>query len=418
MPPGISAPASALLVRRSTGARQATLRESNLALVARIIQAHAVPPSRADVATAASMTRATVSRLVDELVAAGIVEEAARPAQPRRGRPATPLVPGSRLVALGLQVDVGFLAARVVNLRGEIVTEHVTPGDFVASDPAATLRRLGAVGTSLMSALPAGLRIIGAGLALPGIVSVEEGLLRRAPNLGWTDVRPARLLGERFLAGLPLTIGNEADLAAGTVAETAPGRPGPLTDFLYLSGGIGIGGAVVRAGRVAAGRHGWGGEIGHVCVDPAGPTCRCGSTGCLEQYAGRHALLAAAGLTDTTPSGQVRHHAAAGDPAALRAIATASGALAVALASVINVVDIPTVVLGGYLGQVLPWLRPDLEDQLRARVLSARWAPPRIVAADTGPAPGATGAAFVKLAAVINDPARWIELTGPTGHVG
>ncbi|MCK9878124.1 ROK family transcriptional regulator [Frankia sp. Ag45/Mut15] len=394
-----------------SGARQATLRRSNLALVARTVHAHAEPPSRADVAAATSMTRATASRLVDELIAGGVVDEIARPATARRGRPATPLVPGARIAALGLQIDVAFLAARLVNLRGDVLAEQVVPGDFVASEPVATLRRLGAAGSRVLSELPAGVRVVGAGLALPGIVSRDEGLLLRAPNLGWTDIRPAPLLGARSLRGLPLTIGNEADLAAGTIAAVAPGRPGPRTDFLYVSGEIGIGGAVVRAGDVVGGRHGWAGEIGHVCVDPAGPTCRCGSTGCLEQYAGRHALLAAAGLPVTAPPERLRQRAQARDPAARQAISTASWALAVALASVINVFDIPTVVLGGHLAQLVSWLQPDLEDQLRTRVLSARWSPPRIVAAELRAAPGATGAAFAELAAVIADPAHWIGST-------
>ncbi|MEX5637063.1 ROK family protein [Parafrankia sp. FMc2] len=401
----------------TSGARQATLRESNLALVARTVAASAYL-SRADVAGATSMTRATASRLVDELVDGGIVDELGpgergpgeldRPA-PRRGRPATPLAPGSRIAALGLQVDAGFLAARVINLRGQVLAEWVESGDLVASPPGEVLRRLDAAGRDVLSRVPGGAALIGARLALPGLVAVEDGLLLRAPTLGWSDIRPADLLASGTLADLPLTIGNEADLAARTVAENAPGRPGPVPDFVYLSGGIGIGGAVVRDGAVITGSHGWAGEIGHVCVDPNGPSCLCGSTGCLERYAGRHMILAAAGLGPTAPSELLAERVAAGDREACQAVGVAAWALGIALASVVNMFDVPTVVLGGYLGQIAGLLRADLEPVLRSRVLSARWVTPTIVAAEPGSAPsapGATGAAFAELAAVIADPAR------------
>ncbi|MCK9929799.1 ROK family protein [Frankia sp. Mgl5] len=240
--------------------------------------------------------------------------------------------------------------------------------------------------------------------------------MQRAPNLGWSDLRPAELLDDSVLAGLPLAVGNEANLAAQQAAQSAPGRPSALSDFLYLSGEIGIGGAAVRAGQVMMGRHGWAGEIGHVCVDPAGPICRCGSTGCLEQYAGRHALTAAAGLETTAPPEQLLGLVTAGDPTARRAVTAAAQALSVALAGIINVLDIPTVVLGGYLGQIAPLLRPDLEDLLQARVISARWSTPTVQAATYSPAPGATGAAFRELTAVIEHPARWFHPTAAAGN--
>jgi predicted NBD/HSP70 family sugar kinase len=391
-----------------SGARQSTLRATNLALVLRTVCGAPEPVSRADVAGVTAMTRATAARLVDELVAGGLLDEAERAAVPRRGRPATPLVPGARFAALGLQVDAGLLAARVLDLRGRVVAETIEEGDFVGSDPGTTLARLGRLTSQLVAGLPGELRLVGAGLALPGIVDVEAGVLLRAPNLGWTDERPHALLGAPLPDGLTLRLGNEADLAARAFADAAPGRPGRHRDFLYLSGQIGVGGAIVHAGQVMGGSSGWAGEIGHVCVDPSGPVCRCGSTGCLERYAGRHALLAAAGLPRDTPAGRLRERAAAGDPSAVRAISAAARALAVALASVVNVLDVPTIVLGGHLGELADLLHGELAEQLSQRVLSARWRSPQLEAADSGPAAAATGAALQALSDVIREPGRWL----------
>lgn len=407
-------------------ARQSSLRETNLALVAQTAIGAAEPMSRAAVAVATSLTRSTVSRLVDDLIAGGLLEEVEPPAVTGPGRPATPLRPArERFGALGLQVNVGYLAARLVDLSGRVVAERVVTADLVGSSPSPTLRRLGDLAREVLDARPARMRVVGAGLALPGIVDVHADRLLSAPNLGWSEVLPAGDVGlgrapeigaDRMAEGaaeggpgpLALRVGNEADLAARAYAQPAPGRQGPLSDFVFLSGEVGIGGAIVVGGSAWTGRHGWAGEIGHVCVDPDGPRCRCGSTGCLEQYAGRRAMLSAAGLPEAASPAELRARAEAGEPRAVAAVAQASRALGIALAGVVNVLDIPTVVLSGHLGQIGDLLAPDLTAALEQRVLSSHWVTPEIAVAPDDVAPGATGAALLELQAVIADPARWI----------
>jgi predicted NBD/HSP70 family sugar kinase len=392
---------------RGSGSRQSSLREANLALVVRTVLGAATPPSRAAVAQRTALTRSTVSRLVDDLVLAGVLAELDPPAVTGPGRPATPLVAGRGIAALGLQVNATFVAARVVDLRGEVVAELVEPGDLVGSRPRPVLRRLSRLASRVLAGVPDDLVLAGAGVALPGIVDSGTGRLLLAPNLGWSDVDVAALLDLPDGVDAPVHVGNEADLAAHAVAEPAPGRPGALADFVYVSGETGIGGAVVLDGRVMRGRHGWAGEIGHVCVDPDGPPCPCGSTGCLERYAGRRALLAAAGLPAAAPTDVLAERARSGDRAALQALSGAARALSVALAGVVNVVDIPAIVLGGHLGLVGDLLREELEDGLRRRALSARWTPPTIRTADPDVAAGATGAALRELSAVVAAPGRW-----------
>ena len=108
------------------------------------------------------------------------------------------------------------------------------------------------------------------------------------------------------LGGVPVRAGNEADLAAlaelwfgdgrGPAAEDPHASPGPDgVDFLYVSGGIGVGAGIVLGGALFRGAGGRAGELGHVVVDPHGPPCSCGGRGCLEQAAGQRALLQAAG---------------------------------------------------------------------------------------------------------------------------
>jgi predicted NBD/HSP70 family sugar kinase len=394
----------------SDRALQSTLRESNLGLVLRTIAASESPLSRADVAAITSMTRSTVSRLVDDLLAAGLLAEVDRVPAPGPGRPATPLqVSGSRFAALGLQVNASFLAARLIDLTGTVLAEDLVADDVIGSRPGPVLATLASQADRVLSAAPAGVTVVGTGLALPGIVSTRTGLLRRAPNLGWSDVDVVAELRRSLVTTGAIHADNEANLAARTVAETSPGRGGVLRDFIYLSGEIGIGGAVVVDGQVVRGRHGWAGEIGHVCVDPSGPRCRCGSTGCLERYAGRTALLSAARMPEGSTPADLAARVQTGNPVACSAVDAAARSLGVALAGVVNVLDIPAIVLGGHLGQIADLLRPRLEQILRERVLSARWVIPWVVGTDTDdPAPGATGAAYLELSHVFADPAHWV----------
>lgn len=404
-------------VNQQSAARQGSLREHNLALVARAVFDTPKPPSRADVATATGLTRATVSLLVDRLTSGGILRELPPLAPQRAGRPAVPLTPAPRtLVGLGLEVNVDYLGGRVIDLTGDVVAEHVDPGDFHHSSPEAVLGRLGEMARGLGADVEAaGMRVVGVRLALPGLVDPRAGRLQVAPNLGWSGLDPVPLLGLR--AGLRVDVANEAKLAA--LAQAAPVRamgateggsaPHPTpSSYLYVSGDVGIGSAIVMDRALFQGRHGWTGEVGHVVVDPAGPECRCGARGCLEQYAGKDALLRNAGLPPTADIDALRAAIESRDATARNAAAIAGRALGSALADYINLVDIDTVLLGGIYPDLLPFLHGPLTAVLAARVLAAPWTPLDVRAAPVGAYPAMTGGARESLRAVVDDPSAYL----------
>ncbi|GAA1740006.1 ROK family protein [Aeromicrobium alkaliterrae] len=386
----------------SVAVRQANLRERNLAaLVAGVCRAES-PPSRADLAVELSMTRATAARLVDELVAAKVVDEVERP-RSGRGRPALALRPGEGIVALGLAIETERVIARAVDLRGEVVAERVAPS--TSRDPERVLDALAAEAREVRALVQAR-RVVGVGVAVPGIVT-EDGLLLRAPNLGWSDVDVAE--GLRSVGGLHrIHVANEADMAAFLEAEPAPGRPGEWSDFVHVSAAVGVGGSIVTGGRIVAGEHGAAGELGHVCVDPSGPACACGSTGCLERYVGIEALATVSGLAREDVATELGARAAAGDTGCLAALEQVTHALSVALASVVNVVGISSVVLGGHLATLPPSTLEAVQQRLDARVLGSRWTPVRIRAARGDDAAAATGAAHRALGDLLARPAAWV----------
>ncbi|MCX4389851.1 ROK family transcriptional regulator [Micromonospora peucetia] len=397
--------------------RQGSLREWNLALLLDRIAAADRPPSRAELAADTGLTRATVSAVVEDLLAGRLVAEAEPTPRAGAGRPSRGLVLATDGPAgLGLEVNVDYLAACVVDLAGRVRHHTVHRADLRPVSPAEALARLADLAARARADVAReGLTLAGAALAVPGLVDAA-GLVRLAPNLGWRDVPVPALLAEgtpltTHVDGVPpLVVDNEANLAA--LGELHAG-PAGRASFLHVSGEVGVGAGIVLDGSLFRGTRGWSGEIGHLPVRPDGPPCRCGGRGCLETYAGQEAILAAAGLAGAdlpadTATTRLAELAEAGDPAVRRALAEAGTALGVAVAGVVNLLDLDTVVLGGGYAPLAPWLRPPVLAEISRRVLTAAWSPVTVRPATLGATAAAVGGAGSVVRRILAHPAGWL----------
>jgi predicted NBD/HSP70 family sugar kinase len=365
-----------MMTASSAPVRQSSVRAHNLALVLHTVANRADRPSRAAIATVTGLTRATVSALVDDLIAGGLLVELDPPPRTGAGRPAAGLaLSPDGPAGLGLEINVDYLAACVVDLTGTVRHQVVR-----RLDRAAALTDLELLaGEAAAEASREGLTLAGAALAVPGLVTAE-GVVRVAPNLGWQDVDVPALLGATpAFAGLPITVDNEANLAA--LGELRAG--GSSTTFLYVSGEVGIGAGIVLDGDLYRGGRGWSGEIGHVTVYPDGRPCRCGANGCLEQYAGQEQV--------------------ADDPA------LAASALGIALSAVVNLLDLGVIVLGGAYAPVFDQLRDGIEAELGRRVLTAALSPVTLRPALLGADAAMRGAADTVVREVRENPAAWLS---------
>jgi predicted NBD/HSP70 family sugar kinase len=410
---------------RRSPARQHSLRQHNLALVLQHI-ASGEPLSRARIAAATGLTKATVSSLVDDLMSARLVTELGPEARGEIGRPGSALTLNrAGFVGLGLEVNVDYIAVCVSDLAGEVRLLRTRTGDNRGQTPGRVLGRAVRIARTAIAAAEAdGLTVAGLAVALPGLVETDRGLLRVAPNLEWVDVRAAEFVAGRFGSPeLPVTIDNEANLAA--LGELWFGGHDGLTDFVHISGEVGVGAGIVIGRELFRGVRGFAGEIGHVAVQPDGPPCRCGARGCLEQVAGQEAILRAAGLTGTVgtsigqPGGSVAElvaRARGGEPRTLRAIEAAGRALGAGIGAAVNVVDPGTVVLGGLYASLEPWLRGPLTEELWARAIVQRWSPVRVLASRLGPDAAVRGAAGAVVREVLSNPAA--VLRNGTGSAG
>ncbi|MFJ2634710.1 ROK family protein [Streptomyces sp. NPDC087422] len=378
---------------------QAGLRRRNMALVMRALAA-GENVTRAAVAAEVGLTRATVSTLVDELLAAGLVEERGAQRPGTVGRPGTALALSERGPAgLGAEVGVDHLAACVVDLRGTVRCHAEAKAANRGRPAAEVLAELAELTAKVTrEAAGSGLRPVATTVAVPGLVGKDRGTVLRAPNLGWEDVAVAAPLGEGTV------VENEANL--GALAELWLGGHERLADFVHVSAEIGIGAALVVEGRLFRGARGFAGELGHVPVHPDGPLCSCGAHGCLETYAGEEALLRAAGV-GAGGGPALRAAAADGDPAALKALEEAGAALGIALSGAVNLLDPQAVVVGGPLAELAPWLLPGVRRELAARVTDRQWRPEDVVTSRLGRDGVLRGAAYSSVRTVLEDPASW-----------
>lgn len=252
--------------------------------------------------------------------------------------------------------------------------------------------------------------LAGVGLGSPGDVEATAGTIAQAGNLpDWHDSVPVgELLGTAL--GTTVAIGN--DVSVATKAEFELGAGKPYRSLLGVFWGTGVGGGLILDGAEWLGR-GAAGEIGHMVVKQGGALCPCGRRGCMEAYAGRKAMELEARarhdagehthlfklmeekgrdrLTSAVWAKALEHH----DKLAVHLIDRAYGAMAAAVASVINLLDVEAVVLGGGLGvrfgepaaqRLLQGMGPHLFNDDR---------PPAVAVAELGDYGGALGAAML-----------------------
>jgi predicted NBD/HSP70 family sugar kinase len=328
------------------------LREANRRRVVDELRRHG-NLSRADLARVMELSPTTITALVADLQARGLViEESERKgsgAQPGRGRPPVLLrLDPSAGGALGIDFGHRHLRVAVADLSRTVLAERATELDV----DAAAQGSLGAATAMVEDVLSeAGMdrgRIVGACVGLPGPIDARTGTVGSSVILpDWVGLRPAEELERRL--GVSVTVDNDANL--GALGEVTFGAGRGLFDVLYVKVSSGIGSGLVLGGRLYHGSVGLAGELGHVHVREHGRVCRCGNRGCLETVASTGAVLAA--LQDAHGPGLgVRDLLAlidAGNPGARRVVADAGRAIGRVLADHCNGLNPAAIIVGGEL---------------------------------------------------------------------
>lgn len=395
------------------------VRTTNLAVVLRYVRGNA-PCSRADIAAATGLNKATVSSLVADLIDRRLIRETGL-TEHRIGRPATMLVvDGAPYAAIGMEVGADQLTVIAVDLAGTELLSWRRAFDGLSGSPGRAIGTIAALARRAVTRVSGqGRRVLGLTVGVPGLVDAD-GTVRMANSLGWRGVRLAADLRSALRdPAYEVVVENDANLAV--LAEYRQGEYAGCANLVHLTGAAGIGAGVISDGRLLRGNRGFAGEIGHVPVDPSGPPCPCGRRGCLEAVAGIPALIrrvlpdtATDGpLTDYAPEverivGAARH----GDRAVLDALAEVGRYLGYAVSLLANLINPEVVLLGGYYMKLAPWLLPTAEAELAARTVAPEAGGCRLAASALGPGAAASGGAARTLAMV--DSGRLPSLDGQT----
>ena len=351
--------------------------------------------SRVDLAAAVGLQKSTVSMLARELLEEGWLVERDVVATGDLGRRPTPLfIDPTRLLLLGAEVGIESIRVVATSLTGEVLATAVanhgstkTAKACVASLAAALLK--------VRKQLDKGRhQIIGIGVGVPGGVDEVSGFLHFAPNLGWRDVPLGAVLREKLdgtaLAGVPLFLQNEADVAAlGEMEFNSAHAADPL---LYVSINQGVGAGVIVGERLLTGNRGFAGEVGHIVLQFNGPQCSCGRRGCAEALIGPRAMLRLPEQHEQTLA-DIQRRLAEGDADTIRAVKKAGSYLGVLLQNLAAAYDPGCIVLGGSvvdLGET--FLDPALKT-LNDYATAANLAPPTVQTSRFGVDAVAVGAA-------------------------
>ncbi len=395
---------------------QAFVREFNTSVVMDHIRLYA-PISRAELAVRTGLNRSTITLIINELIDRGYVHETSRQ-DPSIGRPGMLLQfnPNGGF-AIGVEIGVDFITVLMTNFVADVLwsrNEKIAPG----TDRIAIMELTeNIISQAFDYGKEIGLRPLGIGVGIPGLVDVRQGKLVFAPNLKWSDI-PVRLIWmSRF--NIPVFVENEANCAA--LGEYFYGVAHDTKDFIYLKTGVGLGSGIMVGGSLFKGANGFAGEVGHITLYEGGEACGCGRRGCWETYVspgavvqssvtkvekGRASIipdLVRGDLTKVTLNTLIEA-AELEDLVACNTFEETGIHLGIGIANLANIFDPGLIVLGGSLSLCGKWLIPTIQRTLQDNVLPPLRDKVRVEVSTRGEDACAIGAAALVLDDLLREP--------------
>jgi glucokinase-like ROK family protein len=341
------------------------------------------------------LTRAAVTIIINDLVSNGIIlntesrsTASGRPPVVLEINPDQGLVAAIDIGAMHLSVALGDFSARIL--------EEIEVPFRVDKGPRESLHEADNILKELL--LKRGLstsNLASVGVGVPGPVIAEKGIVMAPPIMPGWDRFPIRdsLEGQWETS---VTLNNDAEL--GALGEWAYGAGRGEQNVAFIKVGSGIGAGLIINRQIYGGSTGSAGEIGHLTIDENGPLCACGNHGCLEAFAGGHAIasqarkLVASGrrtlLSEKSPESitarDVAEAARRGDLTAQEIIKRSGTFVGIAIAGLINLFNPSTVIIGGGVAQVGDLLTGPIRQAVRERSLRASEHSVRITTAMLG----------------------------------
>jgi len=401
---------AALRAPRVSGVGTDQLRRHNLSAILTLLHRDGSQP-RSSLTAQTGLNRSTVAALVGELAERGLVYESEPDPTRQVGRPSPTVNADERNVGIAVNPEVDAITIGVVALGGR-VTKRIR----YETDRPPTAREAVNISAAVIEGFTDELeergRITGIGVAVPGLVRADDGLVRLAPHLDWVDEPVAAMLAEA--TGYDVYVGNDASL--GAMVEHIFGAGRGLDDLIYLNGGpSGIGGGVIANGTLLGGMSGYAGEFGHTRGFGADDGETESPSPTLEQRVNRADLLAALGITAASADELEGLLLDSTDPGVIDLVHRQLRHLATALGDSINILNPRRIVLGGFLGSILQKDPEYLGGRVAAQSLAAAYQDVSIARAGLGSDLLMIGAAELTFAALLADPTGYGGAATATG---
>ncbi|MCO8275770.1 ROK family protein [Actinoplanes sp. TRM 88003] len=386
------------------GPSQEEVRRHNLGTLLRYVHVHGAT-SRAELTNRLGLNRSTIGALTADLTTAGLVTEAAPRETGRAGRPSLVVRPeSSKVYAYALSIEVDRLRAARVGLGGRILDRRETdrPRGMQVLD---AVQPLAGFVHEMRADVPGDARYVGTGVAVAGMVRRADGMVRLAPTIGWVEEPVGAALRAELGDVGKLTLGNHADVSA--LVEHSRGAAAGCDNVIYLYGDVGVGAGIIADGRRVAGHGGYGGEVGHMVVNPYGRECSCGSRGCWETEIGEYALLKHAGRGELTGREAVLgvvEAAMRGDSQAQFAVRQVGEWIGFGVGNLVNIFNPESVIFGGTLRDVYLVAAAQIRSRLTAIALPACREHIRLRTPELGTDAALIGAAELAFEHLLEDP--------------
>lgn len=288
----------------------------------------------------------------------------------------------SKKFAVGVDLGGTYIKFGLVSSDGKIVSKSFLESK-AENGPDAVIKQI-KKGVSALLELSSS-KIVGIGIGAPGVISVKKGTVENPPNLpGWGKVHLGRIIQKEFV--IDTYVENDANAAA--IGEMIFGAGKKLNSFVMITLGTGVGGGIIFERKLFRGETGAAGEIGHLSIDFNGARCNCGSLGCIEAYSGNNYIIHDVlkdyesqksslvfkiienNLDLLTPK-VISQAAEQNDNYAINVINNLGTRIGYAMASVANLLDLTTIIVGGGVSGFGSRLLQAIENGMRERVLQS-----------------------------------------------
>jgi predicted NBD/HSP70 family sugar kinase len=344
------------------------IRKWNLSIIFKAIRKQG-PISRIELTEITGCSAGTVSNHVRTLIKKGFVIETKKGISSGGRKPIQLMINPHKAYIFSIEIEVNQIKIVMFDLEIKVITKSIIPITY-KDDYKKTLEQVFFEMDKMREEKNLKLdNLLGIGVAVPGLIDKEKGILEFAPNLGWKNVYILKIFKDKF--NLPVILDNEAKAAA--IGEREFIYP-KMDNMVFISINEGIGCGVILNGELYRGASGNAGEFGHIIIDTNGPLCHCGNKGCWETLASESCIvnryLKLSNSNKELTKKEIYQLGKNGDKKIIEIFNEAGRNIGVGLVNIVNGLSPELLVIGGGIVEIKDYVYEEIIKKLEESALS------------------------------------------------